>query len=184
MVTTVPESTTATWQIDTAHSVVEFAIKHMMFATAKGRFGQFSGDINFDPKNIAGSGVNVEIDVKSIDTRDEKRDGHLLSADFFDAGAFPTITFKSTRVEPTSDNAFKVHGDLTIHGITREAVLDAELTGQGKNPWGQEVIGFSATTKFKRSAFGLEWNAALETGGVLVGDEVKIAIEIEASKQA
>jgi polyisoprenoid-binding protein YceI len=182
MVTTAPVTTT--WQIDTAHSVVEFAVKHMMFATAKGRFGQFSGDIVFDPADIAGSSVHVEIDVKSIDTRDEKRDGHLLSPDFFDAENYPTITFKSTRVEPTGDSEFKVYGDLTIHGITHEAVLNAEFTGQGKNPWGQEVIGFSATTKFKRSDFGLEWNAALETGGVLVGDEVKIAIEIEAARQA
>ena len=182
MVTT--STQVATWQIDTAHSVLEFAVKHMMFATAKGRFGQFSGKINYDPSNLAGSSVNVEIDVTSIDTRDEKRDGHLLSADFFDAGTYPTITFTSTRVEPTSDDSFKVYGDLTIHGITREAVLNAEVTGKGKNPWGQEITGFSATTKFKRSEFGLEWNAALETGGVLVGDEVKIAIEIEASKQA
>jgi polyisoprenoid-binding protein YceI len=182
MVTTLPQ--VATWQIDTAHSVVEFAVKHMMFATAKGRFGQFSGTINYDPTNVAASNAEVEIDVKSIDTRDEKRDGHLLSPDFFDAENYPTITFTSTRVESTGDNGLKVYGDLSIHGVTKPAVLNAEVTGQGKNPWGQEVIGFSATTKFKRSDFGLEWNAALETGGVLVGDEVKIAIEIEAAKQA
>jgi polyisoprenoid-binding protein YceI len=182
MVTTARTATT--WQIDTAHSVVEFAVKHMMFATAKGRFGQFSGTINYDPENVAASSTNVEIDVKSIDTRDEKRDGHLLSPDFFDAEKYPTITFKSTRVEATGDGEFKVYGDLTLHGVTKPAVLNAEVTGQGKNPWGQEVIGFTATTKFKRSEFGLEWNAALETGGVLVGDEVKIAIDVEAAKQA
>lgn len=181
MIATAP--TTTTWQIDTAHSVVEFAVKHMMFATAKGRFGQFSGTIDYDPGSIAASSAEVEIDVKSIDTRDEKRDGHLLSPDFFDAESYPAITFKSTRVEPTGDSEFNVYGDLTIRGVTKPAVLNAEITGQGKNPWGQEVIGFSATTKFKRSEFGLEWNAALETGGVLVGDEVKIAIEIEAARQ-
>lgn len=176
--------TVATWQIDAGHSLVEFAVKHMMFTTTKGRFGEFSGTIAYDGANVADSTVAVEIAAASIDTRDEKRDGHLRSADFFDTETFPTIYFSSIRVEPTGGETFKVYGDLTIRGVTRPSVLDAEVTGQGKSPWGQEVIGFSATTKFKRSEFGLEWNAALETGGVLVGDEVKIAIEIEASKQA
>ena len=175
--------TVATWQIDAGHSLVEFAVKHMMFTTTKGRFGEFSGTIVYDEANVANSTVAVEIVAASIDTRDEKRDGHLRSADFFDSETFPTIGFSSTRVESTGGDGFKVYGDLTIRGVTRPSVLDAELTGQGRNPWGQDVIGFSATTKFKRSDFGLEWNAALETGGVLVGDEVKIVIEIEASRQ-
>jgi len=176
--------TAATWQIDAGHSLVEFAVKHMMFTTTKGRFGQFSGTIAYDEADASRSAVAVEIDTVSVDTRDEKRDDHLRSGDFFDSERFPTITFTSTRVEPTGDDSFRVAGDLTIRGITRPAVLDAEFTGRGTNPWGQEVIGFSATTKFKRSEFGLEWNAALETGGVLVGDEVKISLEIEAGKQA
>ncbi len=175
--------TTALWQIDAGHSLVEFAVKHMMFTTTKGRFGEFSGKIDYDEANVGNSTVTVEIIAASIDTRDEKRDGHLRAADFFDAENFPTITFSSTRVERVGDG-FKVYGDLTIRGVTKPSVLEAELTGRGKSPWGQDVIGFSATTKFKRSEFGLEWNAALETGGVLVGDEVKIAIEIEAAKQA
>jgi len=174
---------TATWQIDAGHSLVEFAVKHMMFTTTKGRFGEFSGTIDYDEANVGNSTVAVEIVAASIDTRDEKRDGHLRAADFFDAENFPTITFSSTRVERAGDG-LKVYGDLTIRGVTKPSVLEAELTGRGKSPWGQDVIGFSATTKFKRSEFGLEWNAALETGGVLVGDEVKIAIEIEAAKQA
>jgi len=173
----------ATWQIDTGHSLVEFAVKHMMFTTTKGRFGEFSGSIAYDEANVGDSTVAVEIAAASIDTRDEKRDTHLRSADFFDAETFPTITFASNRVESTGGAEFKVYGDLTIRGVTRPSVLDAEVTGRGTSPWGQDVIGFSATTKFKRSEFGLEWNAALETGGVLVGDEVKIALEIEAAKQ-
>ncbi len=184
MVSTLPTTATTTWQIDAGHSLVEFAVKHMMFTTTKGRFGQFSGVINYDEANLAESNATVEIVAASVDTRDEKRDGHLRAADFFDTENYPTITFSSTRIESGGGESFKVYGDLTIRGVTKPIVLDAELTGRGKSPWGQEVIGFSATTKFKRSEFGLEWNATLETGGVLVGDEVKIAIEIEAAKQA
>ncbi len=184
MVSTAPATAIATWQIDAGHSLIEFAVKHMMFTTTKGRFGRFSGSVVYDEANVAASTVAVEIDAASIDTRDEKRDGHLRSADFFDSENYPAITFTSRRVEPAGDDTFRVAGDLTIRGVTRPSTLDVELTGRGTSPWGQEVIGFSATTKFKRSEFGLEWNAALETGGVLVGDEVKIALEIEATKQA
>ncbi len=178
MVSTLP--TTAAWQIDTSHSVVEFAVKHMMFSTAKGRFGQFSGTINYDPANLAGSSVAVEIDANSVDTRDEKRDGHLRAPDFFDVEQYPTLSFQSTRIEPNGDSAFKGYGDLTIRGVTKPAVLDAEVTGQGKNPWGQEVIGFNATTKFKRSEFGIEFGL-LPIGMDLLalGDEVKIELDLE-----
>lgn len=167
--------------IDTAHSSVEFAIKHMVFSTAKGRFNQFSGTINLDEGDLANSSVNVTIDAASIDTRDEGRNGHLKSADFFDVETYPTITFVSTGVKVRGDSEFDVTGDLTIHGVTQSVVLKAEKTGEGVNPWGMKVAGFAATTKINRKDFGLNWNAALEAGGVLVADEVKISIEIEAN---
>ena len=171
---------TTVWTIDPTHSVVEFSVKHMMFATAKGRFSDVSGTITVDNENIENSSVDVTIGAASIDTRDEKRDGHLRSADFFDAENYPTLTFKSTRVERDGDG-LKVTGDLTIRGVTRPAVLEAEYNGQGVNPWGQQVLSYSATTKINRKDFGLNWNAALETGGMLVGEEVKIQIELEAN---
>ena len=172
--------TTTTWTIDPSHSVVEFSVKHMVFATAKGRFSEFTGAINLDKENPANSSVSVEIAAASIDTRDAKRDEHLKSADFFDVESFPTLSFTSTKVEPKGDD-LRVEGDLTIHGVTKPVVLEAEFNGQGANPWGQQVISYSATTKINRKDFGLNWNAALESGGVLVSDDVKISIEIEAN---
>jgi polyisoprenoid-binding protein YceI len=171
---------TTTWTIDPSHSVVEFSVKHMMFATVKGRFTEVTGAINLDNKNVANSSVEVTIGAASIDTRDEKRDEHLRSADFFDAETYPTLEFKSTSVE-AKGNDLKVTGDLTIHGVTKQVVLNTEFNGQGSNPWGQQVISYSASTKINRKDFGLNWNAALESGGVLVSDEVKIVIEIEAN---
>ncbi len=172
--------TTTTWTIDPSHSSVEFAVKHMVFATAKGRFSEFTGAINLDKENPANSSVTVEIAAASIDTRDEKRDEHLKSADFFDVETFPILSFNSTKVEAKGDD-LRVEGDLTIHGVTNPVVLEAEFNGQGANPWGQQVISYSATTKINRKDFGLNWNAALESGGVLVSDDVKITIEIEAN---
>jgi polyisoprenoid-binding protein YceI len=174
-------TTTTVWTIDNSHSVAEFSVKHMMFATVKGRFGSVEGTITVDNQNVENSSVDVRIDVASIDTRDEKRDAHLRSADFFDVENYPTLTFRSTRVERAGGNDLKVHGDLTIRGVTKPAVLEAEYNGQGVNPWGQQVLSYSATTKINRKDFDLNWNAALETGGVLVGDEVKVSIEIEAN---
>jgi polyisoprenoid-binding protein YceI len=171
---------TTVWTIDTGHSAVEFSVKHMMFAKAKGRFGAFSGTIELDNENIANSVVNVEIDTTSIASGDEKRDGHLKAADFFDVESYPVATFRSTRVEASGDD-LKVTGDLTIKDVTRPVVLDAEFNGQGTNPWGQPVLSYSATAKFNRTHFGLNYNAALETGGVLVGEEVTLSIEIEAN---
>jgi polyisoprenoid-binding protein YceI len=171
---------TTVWAIDTTHSSVEFSVKHLVFATAKGRFSDVKGTITVDNENIANSSVEVEIGAASVHTSDEKRDAHLRSADFFDVENFPTITFKSTSVEAKGDD-LKVTGDLTIHGVTRQVVLDADLNGQGANPWGQQVLSYSASTKINRTDFGLNYNAALETGGVLVGEQVKIAIEIEAN---
>ncbi len=182
--TTVAPSTTATtWQIDAKHSLVEFAVKHMMFTTAKGRFSDLTGTIVHDEADPARSSVEVEIAAASIDTRDESRDAHLRSGDFFDVERFPTIRFKSTRVEAAGRDKLRVIGDLTIRDVTREVVLDTELTGQGVNPWGQQVAGFTAETKINRKDYALTWNAALEAGGVLVSDDVKITLEIQAAKQ-
>lgn len=174
-------SSVSTWNLDKAHSAIEFAVKHMMFSTVKGRFGEFSGTISLDEQNLANSRVQVEIQTASVDTRDPGRDAHLKSADFFDAETFPAITFSSTNVESGKNDEFKVTGDLTVHGVTKPVVLDVEQTGRGMSPFGFEVAGFSATTKISRKEFGLEWNAALESGGVLVGDDIKISIEVEAN---
>jgi polyisoprenoid-binding protein YceI len=170
-----------TWKIDPAHSHVEFAVKHMMISTVKGRFSEVTGEIRHDETNVANSSVEIEVGVASIDTRESQRDTHLRSADFFDAETFPNMTFRSTRIEGPLDE-FKLSGDLTIHGVTRPLTFDVTHEGRGKDPWGGERIGFSATGKIKRSEFGLTWNAALETGGFLVGDDVKISIDIEAVK--
>ncbi|HEU0116030.1 MAG TPA: YceI family protein [Thermomicrobiales bacterium] len=170
------------WKIDPAHSVVEFAIKHMMFATVKGRFTKFEGEIKTEDDFIHGS-VAVTIEADSIDTRDEKRDEHLRTNDFFGTGDHPQITFRSTRVEQESADHFKVYGDLTIHGTTNPIVLDAEFNGSGANPWGQTVASYSATTQINRDDFGLNWNAALEQGGFLVGRDVKINLELEVIRQ-
>ena len=172
---------TTVWTIDPSHSLVEFAVKHMMFTTAKGRFSGVTGEITIDNENVANSRVEVEIDAASVDTRDEKRDDHLKSADFFDVEKFPSLTFASTKLEVADGSDLKITGDLTIRGVTREVVLAAELNGEGTNPWGQSVIGYSATTRINRKDFGLNWNAALETGGVIVSDDVKITLEIEAN---
>ena len=171
------------WDIDPNHTTIEFAVKHMMFTTVRGRFGDVRGTITLDEQRLGNSSVEVEIDVTSIDTRDEKRDAHLRSPDFFDAEQFPAMTFRSTRVEPRRGDEARVTGDLTIRGVTREVTLDTTMTGRGKNPWGAEVIGFEARTKINRKDFGLEWNVALETGGFLVGDEIKIELDIQAAKQ-
>jgi polyisoprenoid-binding protein YceI len=173
-----------TWKIDAAHSHVGFAIKHLMIATVRGSFRQVEGTVTVDEADPTTASIEVTIPTASVSTGDEKRDGHLRSPDFFDAEGFPTMTFRSKRVEQASGDAFHVVGDLTIRDVTKEVVLDVELLGRAKDPWGQEKAGFEATTKFKRSEYGLTWNAALETGGVLVGDDVKVSIEAELTKQA
>jgi polyisoprenoid-binding protein YceI len=181
MTTETAQSTT--WVIDNAHTLVEFAVKHMMFTTVKGRFGHVEGTIVENRANHALSAVNVTIQVASIDTRDEKRDAHLRSADFFEVDTFPTIVFNSTRVVPKGGDDLDVYGNLTIKETTREVVLHATRTGEGRSPWGQVAVGFTAETKINRKDFGLTWNVALETGGVLVGDEIRISLEVEAVKQ-
>ena len=172
-----------TWNLDTSHSEVTFAVRHMMISTVRGKFNKFSGTIDFNEADPAKSTVDVSIDAASVDTRDEKRDGHLKSGDFFDVEKFPALTFKSTRVEKVSDNSGRVYGDLTIRDVTRPVVLDVEYAGQARSPWGTTSAGFSATTKINRKDFGLTWNVALETGGVLVGEDISIAIEAELVKQ-
>jgi len=171
-----------TWQIDPAHSQIEFSVRHLMITTVRGRFDKFSGTIEFDENDLPNSKIDVQIDTTSINTRDEKRDGHLRSPDFFDATNYPTATFKSKHIALTGKNSGRVVGDLTIRGVTREVTLDVELVGVVKNPWGAQSAGFNAHTKFNRKDWDLNWNVALETGGWLVGDEIGINIEVELVK--
>jgi polyisoprenoid-binding protein YceI len=179
MATTAPvETGVTTWNLDPSHSTVEFAVKHMMISTVRGRFSDLKGTVTVDEANPASAVVNAELAVASIDTRADQRDAHLRSPDFFDAGQFPTITFRSTKVERKGED-LRVVGDLTIRGVTREVTLAVTDEGRGRDPWGGERAGFSATTKINRRDFGLTWNQALETGGVLVGDEIKISIDTE-----
>lgn len=179
-----PSAGTTTWTIDNSHTLAEFSVRHLMISTVKGRFGEVSGTVLGQDADPASAQIEVSINVASIDTREAQRDAHLRSADFFDAENFPTLTFRSTRIEKASGDDLTVTGDLTIRGTTREVVLDVTAEGRVKDPWGGERAGYSAKTKIKRSDFGLTWNMALETGGVVVGDEVKIALEVELVKQA
>jgi polyisoprenoid-binding protein YceI len=178
---------TTTWTIDAAHSTVEFSAKHMMITTVRGRIPDVRGTITLDEREPARSTVEVTLDAASIDTRSEQRDGHLRSADFLDVERFPTITFRSRRVEGAraeEGTSFRVVGDLTIRDVTREVTLDATFDGRGRDPWGGERVSFSATTRIDRRDFGLTWNAALETGGVLVSNDVRLQLEVQAVKAA
>jgi polyisoprenoid-binding protein YceI len=184
MSTPTTAAATSTWAIDPAHSVVELAVKHMMFSTVKGRFANVAGTIVLNDADLSASSVTAEIDAASIDTREAQRDAHLRSADFLDVESYPTITFRSTGVVPQGRDRFVLVGDLTIHGVTREVSLEAELAGTGTDPWGGQRAGFTAATTINRREFGLTWNQALEAGGVLVSDQVKINLEIQATLQA
>jgi polyisoprenoid-binding protein YceI len=175
---------TTQWQIDPAHTEVEFAVRHLMISTVKGRFGQVTGTLTFDERDSSSLELDVTIPVATVDTREEKRDAHLRSPDFFSAEQYPVMTFRSRRVEGNPFARFRVIGDLTIRGVTRPVVLDAALEGRGNDPWGNERLGYSASGRISRTDFGLTWNMALETGGVLVGDEVRIAINAELSRPA
>lgn len=175
----------ATYQIDPAHTSVEFSVKHMMFSTIKGKFTDLAGEIVFDEGNPAASSVNATINVTSVSTGDTNRDNHLRSADFFDVEKYPTISFTSKSVEPLGrDATYRIVGDLTMHGVTREIVLEAAHLGTGKDPWGGTRVGVTATTTIDRKDWGLNWNAALEAGGVLVSDQVKITLDFEAVKKS
>jgi polyisoprenoid-binding protein YceI len=172
--------TTQTWKIDPSHSGVHFSVRHMVVSKVRGRFAKFEGTVTYDEAQPSASSVEVAIDTASIDTGEAQRDAHLRSADFFDAAAHPIIAFRSTRVAPAGGKRLKITGELTIRGTTREVVLDGELLGTAKDPWGNQRIGFSARTAIERSAFGLTWNQVLEAGGVLVGDKIEIDLEVEA----
>lgn len=175
---------TTTWTLDPTHSTVELQVKHMMFTTVRGRFTGVSGALSLDEADITRSRVEATIDAASINTGEENRDTHLRSADFLDVEQYPTMTFASTRVEQVGPDRLRVVGDMTIHGVTREVVLDTTYNGRGANPWGKEVIGYTAETTINRRDFGLVWNVALEAGGVLVSDTIKITLEIQAVKEA
>lgn len=175
----------ATYTIDPAHSSAQFTIRHMMISNVRGGFSGIKGTVEYDPADPAGSSIDVAIDAGTIRTLDDQRDAHLKSADFLDVEKYPTITFKSTRVTPAGEGELSVTGDLTIHGVTKPVILKVEgPTSEGKDPWGNIRMGASGTTKIKRSDFGLTWNAALETGGILVGDDLKIELEVQMIKAA
>ncbi|MBZ0154965.1 MAG: YceI family protein [Alphaproteobacteria bacterium] len=170
-----------TWNIDSDHSVAAFAVRHMMIAMVRGQFNKLSGSINFDPADVARSSVDVAIEVASITTGIPKRDEHLRSPDFFDAEKYPKITFRSTGVEIAGGNRVRVTGDLTLHGITRTITFAAEYFGPVKAPYGGEIsMGFSAFITLNREGFGILWNETLEAGGVMVGNEVQISLDVEA----
>ena len=176
---TTTRTATSTWTIDPAHSVVEFAVKHLMVSTFKGHFRSLEGTVHLDEDNPANSSVAASIDVASVDTQTPDRDAHLRSDDFFNAERYPKMTFRSTRVERVDGTNWKVTGELTIRDVTKEVVLDTEYEGRIVDPWGNERIGFPARTEWSRKEFGVRWNAAIETGGVVVGDKVRISLNIE-----
>jgi polyisoprenoid-binding protein YceI len=174
---------TTTWNVDPAHSAAEFKIKHMMISNVKGRFSGLAGTLTLHEPEHTLTRIEASIDVTTIHTGDAQRDGHLKSGEFFDVEKFPTATFKSTRVELKGDGEFAVTGDLTLHGVTKSVVFAvSDLSGPGKDPWGNTKIGLTATTKVNRKDFGLTWNAALETGGFLVGDEATISLDVQFIK--
>jgi len=178
-----PQTAVTTWNIDPVHSVAEFKVKHMMISNIKGQFTGVSGMLSLDEADLMNSSVETSIEAASIDTREAQRDTHLKSADFFDVEKFPRLSFKSTRVRHKGDGELAVSGDLTIHGVTRPVVFAVEgPTPAAKDPWGNTRMGLSATTKINRKDFGLMWNAALETGGILVGDEVTITLDVQFVK--
>lgn len=177
------QTKTSTWVIDSAHSAGEFAVKHMMISTVRGHFKITEGQIVLNEENHTASSVSATIDPKSLNTREEKRDAHLQSGDFFETEKNPTITFQSTRVQKVSDTDWKVFGNLTLHGVSKEVTLNVEEGGEVKDPYGKQRRGFTAETTINRSDWGVTYNAALEAGGVMVSDKVKITLDISAIRQ-
>lgn len=172
------------WSVDPVHSEIGFSVKHMMISRAKGTFDQFDATLKVDVEDLTDAEIEVVIDVASINTSDENRDGHLRSADFFDVENYPNMTFVGKEVKKTGESEYDVTGDLTIKGTTKEVTVDVTYEGQSKDPMsGNIVAGFSGQTTVNRKEFGLTWNATLETGGVLVGEDVRINIEMELHKQ-
>jgi polyisoprenoid-binding protein YceI len=172
------------WQVDPAHSAVNLVVRHMVISKVRGHFAKWTARLDLDPEHLARSSVEVQIDAASIDTGVADRDAHLRSPDFLDVQKHPAITYRSRQVEVLSPERVRVVGDLTVRGVTREVPLDVEVGGQGKDPWGNLRAGFSARASLSRKDFGLTWNQALETGGVLVGDRVDVEVEVEAVRQA
>ncbi|MFA1642303.1 YceI family protein [Chryseomicrobium imtechense] len=167
------------FNLDTAHSSIGFSVKHMMVSKVRGNFNEFSANLEGNEQDLTGATIDFTIDVASINTNNTDRDNHLRSADFFDVENYPSITFKATDIQSKGDDEYKVTGDLTIKDVTKPVSFDVEYEGKGTNPWGQEVVAFSASSKINRKDFGLTWNQTLETGGVLVGEDIKIDIELE-----
>jgi len=175
---------TAVWNVDPTHAQAEFGVRHLMISTVKGHFGDIAGTVTVEDSDPTTAQIDVTIGVASIDTRVEQRDAHLRSADFFDVEQFPTIRFRSTSVERVVGERYRVAGDLTIRDVTRPVTLDVEGLGSVRDPWGNDRAGYTGTAHINRKDFGLNWNKALETGGVVVGDDVKIAIEVELVRAA
>jgi polyisoprenoid-binding protein YceI len=171
---------TQTWQLDTTHSSIGFTVRHMVVAKVHGRFTRFEGKLVLDGEDVTRGSAEVKIEAASLDTGVEQRDNHLRSPDFFDVGAFPKVIFRSKKVAEAGKGRYQVTGDLTLRDVTREVVLDAELLGKVKDPWGNERLAFQATTSIDRKDFGLKWNQALETGGLLVGERVDISLDVQA----
>ena len=181
--TTIAAPATTTWKIDPAHSHAQFKVKHMMISNVKGEFSTLTGSLTLDSDNIANSYVEATIDAATISTSDPQRDAHLKSADFFDVEKFPTLNFKSTKVSKKGEEEISVAGDLTIHGVTRPVVFAVEgPSAPAKDPWGNTRVGLSATSKINRKDFGLTWNSTLETGGILVGEDITITLDVQFIK--
>ncbi len=179
----VPDVAAATWKIDSSHSAVTFSVRHLMISNVRGSFTDFEGSIDFDGKDATKASVEVSVNTSSVNTGNEKRDSHLKNADFFNTEKYPKMTFKSTKVESTGKKTALIHGNLTLHGETHPVTLDAELLGVVKDPRGNTRAGFTATTTVKRSDFKITYNSVLEAGGVVIGDDVKVTLEIEAIQQ-
>lgn len=174
----------STWNIDVSHTNLGFTIRHMMVSKVRGNFTDFEGKIEGDPEDLATSKVSFKVDMNSINTNSEDRDNHLRSPDFFETEKYPAMTFNSTKVVKTSEDEFDLIGDLTIKDVTKEVTFKTEYEGKATNPWGQPVVGFTVEGEIDRKEFGLTWNQALETGGFMVGDKIKIVIELEANPEA
>ncbi|BBH23754.1 polyisoprenoid-binding protein [Paenibacillus baekrokdamisoli] len=174
----------AKWIVDATHSSVDFTIRHMMISKVKGTFHTFDADIEANPSDLTTANIAFSVDLSSIDTRNADRDNHLRTGDFFDTENHPKLTFKSAQISKTDDDEYAITGEVTLHGVTRTETFSATFEGEGKDPWGNVKAGFSAKGSLNRSDYGLTYNAALETGGVLIADEVKISLEIQASQQA
>jgi polyisoprenoid-binding protein YceI len=170
------------WAVDAVHSSIDFSVKHLVIAKAKGNFQSFEATIDAEPEDLTTADIEFVIDIASIDTRNADRDNHLRSADFFDVENYPKLTFKSTKIVKTDDGEYDVTGDLSLHGVTRPETFKVTYEGTAKDPWGNEKVGFSGSGAINREDYGLTYNAALETGGVLLGSKVNISIEIEAQK--